>query len=448
MKKFFKVFLEYYPFTLPGSVMFYSSVYFLGRGLSVSNFTAVSVSLFFLVFILAVLGFIFFYSRIQMLERIIWKADGVIDTSGCAGNTQVISTGGSRPRPYSRYAIIIRGRGRTAGAVSPCFKCRYRSDNNGFFKFSFYFPFPGSVNGELNVFIEDIFALVRIRVLSEKLQDFAVIPGLNNTVSAESRIIMKDLVTRHKKYDNDIEKYLMREYVPGDLYRDINWKSSGRIDKLVTRISPGGREESNLVTFIYLGSSSISGSAFRKFIKGKYFMEFFYTFLVRAREICGDCEFQIIVDGKKCIVKEFSDFYKAGALLASSAASQAFKDKQTDLTFLSEIPAGSSLCLFAENEEILFPALKKLSSDRVSACFIPEITFDPEGSCENHIQFRDSDFIFSALYQPYSFYGSAALSRLKSGNRKNGRGAAGLPGYRIKTVEIRMKKPLSKEQHA
>ncbi|MCL2809339.1 MAG: DUF58 domain-containing protein [Treponema sp.] len=41
----------------------------------------------------------------------------------------------------------------------------------------------------------------------------------------------------------DIERYYMREYTPGDRYRDINWKSSEKIDSLITRISTDNQEK-------------------------------------------------------------------------------------------------------------------------------------------------------------------------------------------------------------
>jgi len=41
----------------------------------------------------------------------------------------------------------------------------------------------------------------------------------------------------------DIERYYMREYTPGDRFRDINWKSSDKIDTLITRISTDNQEK-------------------------------------------------------------------------------------------------------------------------------------------------------------------------------------------------------------
>jgi len=47
---------------------------------------------------------------------------------------------------------------------------------------------------------------------------------------------------RHKQ-SADEERFYMREYTPGDRLRDINWKSSDRIDTLITRISTDTQEK-------------------------------------------------------------------------------------------------------------------------------------------------------------------------------------------------------------
>jgi hypothetical protein len=48
---------------------------------------------------------------------------------------------------------------------------------------------------------------------------------------------------RRTKTSTDDERYYMREYTPGDRFRDINWKSSEKIDALITRISPDNQEK-------------------------------------------------------------------------------------------------------------------------------------------------------------------------------------------------------------
>jgi hypothetical protein len=50
---------------------------------------------------------------------------------------------------------------------------------------------------------------------------------------------------RKNKPAADIERYYMREYTPGDRFRDINWKSSEKINALITRISTDNQEKVN-----------------------------------------------------------------------------------------------------------------------------------------------------------------------------------------------------------
>lgn len=438
MKKLIKALRYYYPFTLPGNLLFYFSIFSLGRGFASLNFTAISVSLFFLVFILAIYGWLFFCSRSRSFERIVWKSEGSVDSAGNNSNRQIINIDGSgisgegvksgkRTFPFLRYSIIIKGHAVIAGGISTFFSRRYRSNNKGVFDFSFYFPYPGTVSGNVTLYLEDIFSLTRIKVFNENLKNFTVVPGIKDDAVTDSRFLVKDIITKQRKYDNDIEKYLMREYVPGDLYRDINWKSSARIDKLFTRISPGGKEESNILTFLYLSGSAGNNQSdkktvlynaekiFENFISGKYFREYFYTFIHRIKrdaEAGSDCEIRVFVNSEKCIVKEMSDLYKAGHLLAATASVD--NSNVTDLGFLSEIPSGSNISIFAETNEILQAVLRKLSADHIHVCYLPSLIYKYGDNSKNYITCKRSSFIFSSFYKPALFYAGAAASFIRS----------------------------------
>jgi hypothetical protein len=52
---------------------------------------------------------------------------------------------------------------------------------------------------------------------------------------------------RQSRSQTDEERYYMREYAPGDRFRDINWKTSERLATLITRISPHTKEKTRLV---------------------------------------------------------------------------------------------------------------------------------------------------------------------------------------------------------
>jgi len=470
MKKLMEAFKKYYPFTLPGNLLFYFSIFFGGKGFASHNFTAISISMFFLVFIFAIWGWLFFCSRSSKVERLVWKSEGVVDSASYSGNRQIINIECSgllgriknkikkKSFLFLRYSMIIKGRAVTAGNINTFFSKRYRSDNKGLFDFSFYFPYPGTVSLKTALYIEDVFSLIRINVFNDSLKDFTVVPGIKNDVVTDNKFLVKDIITKQRKYDNEIEKYLMREYVPGDLYRDINWKSSSRIDKLFTRISPGGKEESNILTFIYLSAMGMidqpnkrnrmqdnAKKIFGEFTSGKYFREFFYTFIHRVKndaEAGNECEIRIFVNGENCIVKEFSDLHKAGHLLAVSASQSANARANVDLGFLTEIPSESNITIFAETYEILRIALGKLSSDHISACYLPSVSYKYENN-KNYITCKRSSFIFSAFYKPFLFYIGAAISFFHSafsGLKKHyhSKKQNEFSWNNIKKVEIRM----------
>lgn len=65
---------------------------------------------------------------------------------------------------------------------------------------------------------------------------------------------------RNKNTSNE-ERYYMREYAPGDRFRDINWKSSDRIDTLITRISPDNQEKVSRIEVYFRNFGPSGGGA-------------------------------------------------------------------------------------------------------------------------------------------------------------------------------------------
>jgi hypothetical protein len=63
---------------------------------------------------------------------------------------------------------------------------------------------------------------------------------------------------QRNKPSSDIERYYMREYTPGDRFRDINWKSSEKIDTLITRISTDNQEKISRLEVHFRNYTSVS----------------------------------------------------------------------------------------------------------------------------------------------------------------------------------------------
>jgi hypothetical protein len=104
------------------------------------------------------------------------------------------------------------------------------------------FPLSGAFRGEASCRLRDIFGLFSFRcgVPRERALTVRSAPAEDRDYRIDPRSGAED---RRNRYSSDEERYYMREYAPGDRFRDINWKSSERINTLITRISPDNQEK-------------------------------------------------------------------------------------------------------------------------------------------------------------------------------------------------------------
>ena len=109
-------------------------------------------------------------------------------------------------------------------------------------RLEFNFPMSGIFIGDGYCRLRDIFGFFSFScgITQRKTLNIRSAPcfGANFYINAQS-----GAEDRRNKSSNDEERYYMREYAPGDRFRDINWKSSEKIDTLITRISPDNQEK-------------------------------------------------------------------------------------------------------------------------------------------------------------------------------------------------------------
>jgi len=77
--------------------------------------------------------------------------------------------------------------------------------------------------------------------------------GKNTPVNAQT-----GAEDQRNKPSSDVERYYQREYTPGDRLRDINWKSSDKIDTLITRISTDNQEKVSRIEVHFRNYASVS----------------------------------------------------------------------------------------------------------------------------------------------------------------------------------------------
>jgi len=172
-------------------------------------------------------------SAIPLFFRLHYKISGRFLPCGASGR------GGKKKSGYRVSAETSVRRGDTSSKLlldfpmSGIFKgdglCRLR-DIFGFFSFSCGQPQHSTVN---------------IRC--------APCYGRKTQINAQS-----GAEDQRNKPSADVERYYMREYTPGDRFRDINWKSSEKIDTLITRISTDNQEKISRLEVHFRNYTSVS----------------------------------------------------------------------------------------------------------------------------------------------------------------------------------------------
>ena len=104
------------------------------------------------------------------------------------------------------------------------------------------FPMSGIFKGDGSCHLRDIFGFFSFPCGQPQQRTLNVrsAPCIGKKTPINAQTGAED---QRNKPSADIERYYMREYTPGDRFRDINWKSSEKIDMLITRISTDNQEK-------------------------------------------------------------------------------------------------------------------------------------------------------------------------------------------------------------
>jgi uncharacterized protein (DUF58 family) len=222
---------------------------------------------------------------------------------------------------------------------------------------------------------------------------------------------------KQSRSQTDEERYYMREYSPGDRFRDINWKTSERLATLITRISPHTREKTKL---IYL--------EFRNYGRGKGLLSFWLLDRAKAR-------LALFIRTLKAEHPEFIFHISAAGgqwLVQSGEEVDAFLD---ELAVMGFQPSGaeaaadggdaSELYLFSTSCDTSLASVLAARGERVSHLFLT-VPADSGGDRDRAV-FHVRD-VFTEGFLPVSgfFPFGCAGGRGSSGP---GRGLRGLLGF-------------------
>jgi uncharacterized protein (DUF58 family) len=244
----------YYPLTVAGTALLLAGAFLLGSGVSGDDPYSVLIGFAAIAFlvILALLG------RLQARKLdgrpVEWSPSPRIRAREILC-TPLAQTPAGGPGLFFRTLAELRGSYRTAhGRDLPFFIAA--SSSSPSIELSMRFPVSGVISAGAYLSVRDVFGLTRARfgespVGNRSERVFTVepaplrgirLPPLNATGGDEEASRMKS---------SEEERYYMREYAPGDRFRDINWKTSQRLPELYTRVSPMTQQKSEIISVYF-----------------------------------------------------------------------------------------------------------------------------------------------------------------------------------------------------
>ena len=265
-------FLQKQPFTLFGFIFFVVIIFILIRSLSSGNMYEIVLAAGALLF-LSGLGFSGLWARRKLtaLEPL-WKPPvpltAVMRGNGSGSNAGGVGGGSSsyggnadkwqvscsvsKLPLFYRLHFLLRGSFLPQGTSlkTAVFSQCVLGKNMNSAIFNLDFPLGGILQGKGSLRLRDVFGIFSFYTGSPYEQVLTVrsSPSENKPFRIQPASGAED---RRNKSSTDEERYYMREYAPGDRLRDINWKSSEKIDTLITRISPDNQEKVSLIEIVF-----------------------------------------------------------------------------------------------------------------------------------------------------------------------------------------------------
>jgi hypothetical protein len=111
-------------------------------------------------------------------------------------------------------------------------------------------PLPGLFSCRGRLYISDLFGFFHFPLRAEEGREILYHPPLLRDSSFPIPLSAEENEENVKNDPSNPEKVLMREYQPGDLVRDINWKASGKFSGIYTRISPDKEQAVSRMTLL------------------------------------------------------------------------------------------------------------------------------------------------------------------------------------------------------
>jgi hypothetical protein len=244
--RWMRLLLFYYPLTVSGSLLLILSLILLGRSYAKSNPYGILLSLFAVI----VLLFLSTAGRLQALKLRDalpqWESSQALIAES-EKTYHLFHADRIKTLFFYRLHVKVSGRMRIGNGAGIYISSEVNSTGKDIIKVPMFFPVAGEFNANSSLKVRDIFGLTRARFGTDQERKLIIQPAVFTSGTNYRFEAVGGFEEKNRQKSSDEERYYMREYIPGDRFRDINWKSSSRLSELITKISPYTQEKTKTI---------------------------------------------------------------------------------------------------------------------------------------------------------------------------------------------------------
>ena len=254
---------RFYPLSFFGTLIIVSGLLLLGNGLLFSDGFAVVIGALAFLLCLCLSGAVLFQTAGRLRDAIHWNSGGNLIAFLRNENHSAFLSSWDLP-PFLRFHISLRARLLVGNLLLYHFHRDYCFHGTERLPLEIVPPVPGRMQMKGEFYLSDIFGITRRSILFLDKRSAHVLPPGEGMSEVDLIRTSQSEDDKQMTKKSETEKIFIRDYQPGDLARDINWKASGRIHKLLTRIPPESESLSRLIQILLLADSRILELAYLK----------------------------------------------------------------------------------------------------------------------------------------------------------------------------------------
>ncbi|HUV06552.1 MAG TPA: DUF58 domain-containing protein [Spirochaetia bacterium] len=297
-----KPFIRLYPLTLVGTFLLVLSLYLLGRSFAIRNPYGffIATAAFSVLILLSVIGWL--QARGFREKEAGWDSSVPLYANE-EGMRHTLLLEKLRSLPFFRIHFILSGK-ILVGHRAYLYPFREIATKGGeTVPFTLHLPLCGAFHARGRFEVRDVFGLTRMRFGLEEERHIVVRPALLKERNFPNIEAMDGLENKSKIKSSDVERYFMREYIPGDKIRDINWKASSRFSELFTRISPVTQEKTRVISVFFRPFWHRKAESVYSLVHLNYIKSWLLLFLKAVKQAHPEYQFHVGIGDQSFVLE-------------------------------------------------------------------------------------------------------------------------------------------------